>query len=771
MLRKSSYVLGLLLSICLSSNATHYVGGEIYWKCIPNTGKYVFYLDFYRDCGPGTANISTSPTSIQVLNTPRPNNNTLSSIPMQFVPPEPGSPLGPNGGLSVAPECIGCGTSSSSNSISCTNQDQGTLEKYTYRSAPITLSGKPPSGNANQNLNGWVFAWTAPCCRSGNVINITNRSSSALFKAIMYGDGRPTQDPCYDSSPLFSQEPTSIVCQKYDFQYNNGAFDVEKDSLSFKWAAVVNSSMSPMQYQPQLNSWAAGFSTNNPTPTSAMNPANKSARIDPKTGNVNMFVVLPPNVPANQSRVYITSTQVDAWGLDANGNRVKKATIFRDMPFNIFDCPRNTFTYNDNNGNPISVDQSNQPPLMQIDGVTGTLSLDTTIYAGDSIAISFLAADTNAARCSPSLLSTVSIEPYGQQFDTGFTNSMGNCLVRPCATLLPAPTGSRIKKLSGLNTVGTKFMWQTTCDHLSAGSTFNSGGSVTYNFVFKTYDDFCPVPGVQYASINITVKAPKPLGPPVIKCLTENSDGTYTLRWSGPQLSDTTNSFESYELFLGQRAIGSSAPFAYLATPIRVNLTDYNGSFTTPVYAPGQEYSFRMKTKWGCGGLSESVFSTPISLGTLPSNVQGSISENGSVLQLAINDADTYQWFRNGTAIQGATSNTYQSNNSGNYTVVYTYDSCSYTSNAYAFTFVGLLDQSLNAYSVTVFPNPTNGQLQIQWDEQNVDYQVAIFGLDGKLYYSGVNDRNLNLSAYSSNVYLLKLTTPKGVIFKKVVKK
>ncbi len=771
MLRKRLCTLGLLLFICFSSNASHYVGGEIYWKCIPNTGKYVFYLDFYRDCGPTAAGIGTSPTSIQVLNTPRPNNNTLSSIPMQFVPPVAGSPLGPNGGLSVAPTCIGCGTAAFTNPISCTNEDRGTLEKYTYRSAPITLSGKPPSGNANQNLNGWVFTWTAPCCRSNDVVNLGNRASSALYKAIMYGDGRPTQDPCYDSSPLFSQEPASIVCQKYDFQYNNGAFDVEKDSLSFKWAAVVNSSMSTMQYQPQLNSWATGFSTNNPTPTAAMNPANKSATIDSKTGSVNMFVVLPPNVPANQNRVYFTSTQVDAWGLDANGNRVKKATIYRDMPFNIYDCPRNVFTYNDMNGNPIQVNELNRQPFILMDSTLGALNLDTTIFAGDSIAVSFLAIDTNASRCAPSLLSTVTIEPYGQQFDTSFSNTMGDCLTLPCATLSPAPTGSRIKNLSGLNSVGTKFMWQTTCDHLSAGSTFASGGSVTYNFVFKTYDDFCPVPGVQYASINITVKAPKPLGPPVLKCLTENSDGTYTLRWSGPQLADTTNSFESYELFLGQRAIGSSAPFTYLATPIRVNLTDYNGSFTTPVYAPGQEYAFRMRTKWGCGGLSESVLSTPISLSTLPSNVQGSISENGSVLQLAINDADTYQWFRNGIAVQGATTNAYQSTISGNYTVVYTYDSCSYTSNAFSFTYVGLSDQSLEASAITVFPNPTNGQLQIQLSEQVVDYQVAIFGLDGKLYYTGKNDRLLDLSDYASNVYLLKLTTPKGVIFKKVVKK
>ncbi len=614
-MKKISLLIVMLLGVTFSSFSSHYVGGEIYWRCIAGTGKYIFYLDFYRDCGPTSAGIGTGPTTIRVLNTPRPNNNSLSSIPMSFVPPDPGAPLGPNGGLSVAPNCIGCGSAAFTNPISCTNEDNGTLEKYSYRSAPITLAGKPPSGNANQWLNGWVFSWTAPCCRSSDVINITNTSSSALFKAIMYGDGRPSQDPCYDNSPEFKEQPASIVCQKYDFQFNHNATDLELDSLDFKWANIVDRSNSTTQYQPQFNSWAGGYSINNPTPTAAMNPQNKSATIDAKSGAINMFVVLPANVAANDSRIFITSAQVDAWGCDVNGNTVKKATIFRDMPFNIFDCPRNTFTYNDNNGNPIQVDEQNQPPFIQIDSSNGSLNLDTTIYAGDSISVSFLAVDTNVSRCSPTLLTNVSIEPSGFQFDKNFNDPRGNCPIQPCATLSPAPTGAPVKKLTGLNTVGTKFTWQTTCDHLDISSIVGAScqqlSEGVFKFIMKTYDDFCPVPGINYATITITLKSPDPLGPPVIRCVNQNPNGSYTITWSEPEFPDTTNSFDSYELYLGQRSVGSTAPFTFLGSPIRINLRDYEGSFTTPTYAPGQEYAFRMKTKWGCGGLNESAF-TPI---------------------------------------------------------------------------------------------------------------------------------------------------------------
>ena len=772
MLKRTLILLFALCATVLTSKASHYLGGEVYWKCIPNTGKYVFYLDFYRDCGPGTASINTAPTSLQVLNTPLPNNNTLSSIPMQFVIPEPGSPLGPNGGLSISPTCIGCGSAAFTNPISCTTQDAGTIEKYTYRSAPITLSGKPPSGNANQWLNGWVFSWAAPCCRSGKMTNISNTGTGALFKAIMFGDGRPTQDPCYDSSPIFNEAPTSIVCQKYDFQFDNNVTDSELDSLDFKWADVVDRSISASQYQPQFNMWRAGFSLANPTPTVAMNPDNKSATIDPKTGAVNMYVVLPPNAPANGSLFYLTSTQVDAWGYDASGNRIKKATVFRDMPFNVFDCPRNTFTYNDNFGNPVNIDQVNTPPIIQMDSVL-TNRLDITVYAGDSISLPFLTIDTNASRCAPTLLTTVTIEPSGIQFDSTFSDARGNCLIQPCATLSPAPAAST-KKISGLNTVGTRFSWQTTCDHIDNSAIAGSStqpADVVFKFMMKTYDDFCTVPGVQYASINITVKAPKPLGPPILKCLTENSDGTYTLRWSGPQLADTTNSFESYELYLGQRAIGTSAPFTYLAAPIRVNLTDYNGSFTTPAYAPGQEYAFRMKTKWGCRGLSESTFSTPISSSNLPSSVQGVISENGSVLQLAINDADSYQWFKDGVSIPLTNSNSFTATASGLYKVEYYYDSCKYESNSYQFTFVGLSDNKNPDLKVTTFPNPTNGLLTIVFDQKvNVEF-AEVYNLEGQLLFRKRNATELDLSGLVPNIYLLRVITDKGSITQKVIKK
>ena len=289
-MKSQSLLLAILLLFSIQLSASHYVGGEIYWRCIQGTGKYIFYMDYYRDCGS-----SVGPqlnVSLSVSNTPRPNNNALANIPMTFIPPDPGSPVGPFGGLAVQPTCQGCAGSSP---ISCVVSDDGTLEKFSFRSQPITLAGKPPSGNANDWLNGWVFSWQAPCCRSSDVTNIQNTGTTALFKAIMYGDGRASQDPCYDNSPEFKEQPASLICDEYDFQFNHNATDLELDSLNFSWANVVNSTAGT-NYTPVFNPWAAGFSINNPTPNTAANARNKPATIDPKSGAINMFVVLPSNV-------------------------------------------------------------------------------------------------------------------------------------------------------------------------------------------------------------------------------------------------------------------------------------------------------------------------------------------------------------------------------------------------------------------------------------------------------------------------------------------
>lgn len=96
------------------------------------------------------------------------------------------------------------------------------------------------------------------------------------------------------------------------------------------------------------------------------------------------------------------------------------------------------------------------------------------------------------------------------------------------------------------------------------------------------------------------------------------------------------------------------------------------------------------------GNYSVTVTDSKGVTGTLPAVVvsqrptpEATIFANGSlllqpgasvVLNAPTTAGQTYQWFRNGTAIAGATGNTYTANTAGDYTVMVTRDGCSATS-------------------------------------------------------------------------------------------
>jgi hypothetical protein len=759
---KNQFLFTAILFFCsFQLSASHYVGGEVYWKCIPGTGKYIFYMDYYRDCSSNTANIGTGPVNLKIYNTPLPNNGTLNSMQLTFMPPEPGVPLGPNGGASVAPLCNGC--ANSQQPISCVTQDQGTLEKYSYRSQPITLTGKPPT-------NGWVFGYTAACCRSGDVKNLSSTGTSSMFKAIMYSDGRASQDPCYDSSPLFKEEPSVIICEGYDFQFNNGAFDAQFDSLSFQWADVVNSSSSTTNYVPQINSWAAGYSLNQPTPTAAMNPLNKSATINARTGNVNMFAILPANVPANKAGIYVTSTQVDAWRKDpTTGQRIKIATIFRDMPFNIFRCPSINFTFNDINGNPQNVNEVNKPPFVFLNSGREAKSIDTTIVLGDSLKFEYVVIDTNVSPCDTTLLTEVSIQPSGAQFDSSFTNPNGKCMQPPCATLSPAPAGLP-KRLTGFATLSTQFNWRADCAHLMAlGSSVQMDASRNFQFVFKVYDDFCPVPAVNYASLNVTVKLPEVPRPPKVYCFDTSSAG---INFSYELMDYNANRFNSVSVYLGQRVKGSTSQFTFLPTPNQV-ISSYTGMGFIPSnqLSPTMEYAIKLTHRDSVCIWDEVSNYSSVVTSNESDTVQFNLNYKDSTLSLTNLLNGSIKWYKNGMLIANASGNAIVISDTGRYEVEVTIGGCVFRSQPYIITVVNSKELKTFVSELSIFPNPTTNQINIGGLSANeLVKSIRVYNLKGELVTSNFNGNSIDLISFQNQLYLIRVETNKQVIIKKIMK-
>jgi len=743
--------------------ATHISGGEVYWKCISGTGNYVFYLDLFKDCSNLSPITTGTNFKIKVYNSPLPNNGTLNEIQLTLVTPDPSTILGPGGGESITPLCSGCSNSAQPLTCNFPTGDIGTMEKYTYRSQPITLTGQPPS-------NGWVFGYTSPCCRSNDIQNLSNTSASFFFKAIMYGDGRASQQPCYDSSPQFMANIEPIVCQGYDYQFNSHVVDPEFDSLTFQWANVVNANPNPTTYQPIFAPWEVGFSRTNPTPTTAQNPLNKSATLNAKTGDVNFNAVLPSSIAANRFGAYVASIQVDSWRKNvATGQRSKVSTVYRDMVFNISRCPNIDFYYLDALNDTIRIDQKNLPPSLEVNGRKNIKSIDTILGFGDSLVLDYRLIDNGISPCGANRVTDVYMVPMGVQFDSLYSSSNGNCMLPPCATLFPAPAGQP-QRISASRSLSTQFKWAVDCSHLAP---IGGGGAADktrlFQFVFKLYDDFCPIPLVNYSSLNVTVELLKVPDAPKIYCFDRTANG---IKFAYEAVSYHPDRFSKIEVYLGQRALNSTAPFVFSSSPSKTIVTyTAQDSLSNSILQSNMEYAIKLKQIDSvCGNVASSALSNLASI-RYADLVSFRFNFENNVLSVLNQFVGTFQWSRNGVAIPNSNAKSIPITSSGTYRLEVAIGSCVLLSPPYMLTYVGLQDELRNSSSLTVYPNPTTNQINIGGllDHEKVK-SIRLYNLKGELVISEYGEHLIDLSSLQNQLYFLRVETTLRGITKKIIK-
>ena len=87
---------------------------------------------------------------------------------------------------------------------------------------------------------------------------------------------------------------------------------------------------------------------------------------------------------------------------------------------------------------------------------------------------------------------------------------------------------------------------------------------------------------------------------------------------------------------------------------------------------------------------------------------------------------------------------------------------------------VGIEELGIRNYELGVFPNPTMGELRITNYELGIK-DVEVFDVYGKRHASHVtnngNESTIDISQLSAGIYFLRLTTEKGFITKKIIKK
>jgi hypothetical protein len=130
--------------------------------------------------------------------------------------------------------------------------------------------------------------------------------------------------------------------------------------------------------------------------------------------------------------------------------------------------------------------------------------------------------------------------------------------------------------------------------------------------------------------------------------------------------------------------------------------------------------------------------------------------------------ANGYQWYLNGSPIWGATGNFCLPTQSGIYMVRITDpNTCEYQySNPFPYVYtppqpVGLSDRSKELSLLQLYPNPSNGILNISVPGLD-EYKVSIFSINGELVYTGMNETTLDLGHLSNGLYFCTVSTDNG---------
>ncbi len=144
---------------------------------------------------------------------------------------------------------------------------------------------------------------------------------------------------------------------------------------------------------------------------------------------------------------------------------------------------------------------------------------------------------------------------------------------------------------------------------------------------------------------------------------------------------------------------------------------------------------------------------------------------------LMVGEADSYQWFLNGQAILGATSQSFIAKTNGTYTVEIKKFGVTVISPAFKHTITGIEDELLQKYT-TLIPNPAQNTCVLQASNDYFgEVKLSISNLLGQIVFQTVVDKNetnlsqtLDLQSFANGIYFVYLQTEKGKLVKKLVK-
>jgi hypothetical protein len=179
-------------------------------------------------------------------------------------------------------------------------------------------------------------------------------------------------------------------------------------------------------------------------------------------------------------------------------------------------------------------------------------------------------------------------------------------------------------------------------------------------------------------------------------------------------------------------------------------------------YTTANTYTANYTSINGC----DSVYTLNLTV----NSVDTSLSVSDPVITANASGA-TYQWLDCNNAlapITGETSQSYTATANGNYAVAITQGACTDTSSCVQILSIGI--GSIQWEGIFIYPNPATNKITIESPQLAVIEITNIQGQLIKTLAANSHKTSIDISAYSSGVYFVKVKTEKGIMVKKFVK-
>lgn len=176
-------------------------------------------------------------------------------------------------------------------------------------------------------------------------------------------------------------------------------------------------------------------------------------------------------------------------------------------------------------------------------------------------------------------------------------------------------------------------------------------------------------------------------------------------------------------------------------------------------------YAVTVTDVYGC-----TLTSTTSTITVDPLPIKPIIDKTGSILMTSI-PYFTYQWYRNGKIIVGATSRSYTISFDGDYHVVVTNGpGCKNISDILSVQNLSVKQIVRDGVKIDLYPNPSQSIINI---DAPIDVNLMIRDIQGKQIMELKNAKQVDMSAYADGIYIFTITDKEGVVVKmdKVVKR